>query len=89
MLRVEIRVRPGASRVEVGGEVGGRLLVRVHAPAVDGRATEAACKAVAEAFGVKAYAVELVTGATTRDKVVEIDGDAAALAERLRTLLVQ
>ncbi len=46
-MRVTIRVRPGAGRTQVGGEHAGALLVRVGAPAVDGRATEAALAAVA------------------------------------------
>jgi len=71
-VRVEIRVRPGASRTRVGGSRDGRLVVAVSARAVDGAATEAALAAVAEAFGVRRRAVTLVRGVTSRDKVVEI-----------------
>ena len=87
MLRVEIRVRPGASRPGVGGAVGGRLQVRVSARAVDGRATMAALAAVADAFDVRPADVTLVRGATMRDKLVEIDGDAESLMARLDELL--
>jgi uncharacterized protein YggU (UPF0235/DUF167 family) len=73
-LRVPLRVRPGAGRTRVGGSYGGALVVRVSAPAVDGRATEAALAAVAAAFGVRRNAVTLVTGATSRSKVVAVDG---------------
>jgi uncharacterized protein YggU (UPF0235/DUF167 family) len=73
-VRVTIRVRPGAGRTAVGGEHDGALVVRVGARAVDGRATEAALAAVAEAFGVRRSAVTLVTGATSRTKVVDVDG---------------
>ncbi|WP_299953113.1 DUF167 domain-containing protein [uncultured Modestobacter sp.] len=69
-----IRVRPGAGRTAVGGEHDGALVVRVSARAVDGKATEAALAAVADAFGVRRSAVTLVTGATSRTKVVEVDG---------------
>jgi uncharacterized protein len=81
---VSIRVRPGSGRTAVGGSHDGALVVRVTAPAVDGRATEAALAAVAEAFAVRRAAVRLVTGATSRTKVVEIDGGDDG---RLRTLL--
>ena len=50
-------------------------MVRVSAPAVDGRATEAALAAVAAAFGVRRGAVTLVTGKTSRTKVVEVARD--------------
>ena len=85
-VRVTIRVRPGAGRTVVGGAHDGALVARVAAPAVDGRATEAALAAVAEALGVRRREVHLVTGATSRTKVVEVDGGdparPAALLER-------
>jgi len=81
-MRVAIRVRPGASRTRVGGAYGERLVVAVGARAVDGAATEAALDAVAKAFGVRRRAVTLVVGATSRDKVVQIElADDAAAAE--------
>jgi uncharacterized protein YggU (UPF0235/DUF167 family) len=96
-VRLAIRVKPGSSRASVGGRHGAghddpgsrgdALVVAVTARAVDGKATEAALRAVADAFGVKRRAVTLVTGATSRDKVVEVDGDAGALAARRDILL--
>lgn len=87
-MRITIRVRPGTAQTGVGGTHDGALVVRVAARAVEGRATEAALAAVAEAFGVRRPAVRLVSGATSRTKVVEIDDlglpDGAA---RLRELL--
>jgi len=75
-VRVAIRVKPGASRTQVGGAYGDALVVAVSARAVDGAATEAALAAVADAFGVRRRHVDLVTGATSRDKVVELDDTA-------------
>jgi len=72
-VRVAIRVRPGASRTRVGGRYGERLVVAVTARAVDGAATQAALTAVADALGVRPRHVTLVTGATSRDKVVDVD----------------
>lgn len=89
-MRVAIRVRPGASRTVVGGAYGGALVVRVSARAVDGAATEAALGAVAKAIGVRRRQVRLVTGATSRDKVVEVTGDdEAGLRSVVARLLAQ
>jgi uncharacterized protein YggU (UPF0235/DUF167 family) len=82
-VRVTVRVRPGASRTVVGGDHDGALVVRVSARAVDGRATEAALAALADAFGVRRRHVTLVSGTTSRTKVVDVVGD----DERLRTVL--
>ena len=79
-IRIAIRVRPGAPRTRVGGAYGDALVVHVAALPVDGAATEAALRAVAAAFGVPNGAVRLVTGTTSRTKVVEVDGDPAELA---------
>lgn len=86
-MRIAIRVKPGAARTAVGGRHGAALVVSVTARAVDGKATEAALRAVAEAFNVRRRDVSLVTGATSRDKVVEIDGEAGHLAGRRDALL--
>jgi len=59
-------------------------VVRVSAPAVDGRATAAALAAIAAAFGVRPRSVRLVSGATSRTKVVDVDGaDPAVLGQLL------
>jgi len=88
-MRLTIRVRPGASRPKVSGEHDGALVVAVSARAVDGRATEAALTALAAALGVRRRDVRLVSGATSRTKVVEIEAsgdDEPALAARVSAL---
>ena len=82
-MRITIRVRPGASHPGVGGEHDGALVVRVSSPAVDGRATAAALAAVAAAFGVRRQAVTLVTGASSRTKVIDVRGADPAVLGRL------
>lgn len=82
-MRVTVRVRPGASRTRVGGSYGDALVVRVQERAVDGRANAAALRAVAEAVGVPRRSVRLVSGATSRTKVFEIDRADPVALQRL------
>jgi uncharacterized protein YggU (UPF0235/DUF167 family) len=88
---VAVRVRPGAGRTRVGGTYPGphgpALIIAVGAPAVDGKATEAVRRALADALGVRAADVTLRIGATSRDKVFTVDFPAAELEPRLTGLL--
>ncbi|MEU4294040.1 DUF167 domain-containing protein [Kribbella sp. NPDC026596] len=90
-MRILLRVRPGASRTAVGGRYDGvagpALVVAVTARAVDGRATKAVLEAVAAAFDVRRSAVTLIRGATSRDKLVDIQGAESNIRLKLEGLL--
>lgn len=81
-MRVRVRVRTGAPRTRVGGTHGEALLVWVRARPVEGAANAELLRALAEAFGVRAAAVRLLSGASGRDKWVQIDGDEEVLTAR-------
>ncbi len=87
---VAVRVKPGAGRIRVGGAYPGphglAVIVAVQAPAVDGRATEAARRALAEALDLPAARVSLRTGQTSRDKLFLVASPPADLAARLTAL---
>ena len=87
---VAVRVKPGASRARVGGRhdgpYGPALVIAVGAPAVDGRATEAARRAVAEALGVRPSGITLRAGAASRDKLFTLTDPPVDLDERVRRL---
>lgn len=82
-MRITVWVRPGSPRPRVGGDHGGALVVQVSPRAVDGQATAAALAAVADAFGVRRSAVTLVTGATSRTKILDVEGAGPAELARL------
>ncbi|HEU4426790.1 MAG TPA: DUF167 domain-containing protein [Pilimelia sp.] len=85
-----MRVKPGASRIKVGGRYdgpfGAAIVVAVTAPPVDGRATEGARLALAAALGIRPARVSLQAGAASRDKLFAIADPPADLRERVRTL---
>ena len=82
-MRFSIRVRPGASRNHVGGSHDGALVVKVTARAVEGQANAAVVRALAEALGLPRQAVSIVSGATSRTKVVQVEGVADDTLEAL------
>ncbi len=82
--RIAVRLQPRARREEVVGLRGDAIVIRVTAPPVDGRANAALCAFVAKRAGVPKSAVEVVSGATARDKVLEVRGvDQATLRAAL------
>jgi hypothetical protein len=90
VVTVAVRVKPGASRTRVGGSHPGphgpALVVAVTAPAVDGRATEAARRALAEALGVRVAGVSLRLGAASRDKLYTVAPVTSEVLDRLHAL---
>ena len=77
-VRLALRVLPRSSRTTVDGVRDRRLLVRVTAPPVDAAANRAAIDALAERLGVPRATIRIVSGATGRNKTVEIAGLSAA-----------
>jgi uncharacterized protein len=72
---LEVRVIPRARRDELAGERDGRLLVRVTAPPLEGRANAAVCELIAKAAGVPKTSVAVIRGERSRDKLVRIAGN--------------
>ena len=78
-----VRIQPRASKNEVVRQENGSLKIRLTAPPVDGAANEALVKFLADRFSVAKSQVEIVSGHTSRDKIVRITGANAADAEGL------
>ncbi len=70
----DVRIVPNAPRNAVERNADGSWKVRVHAPAVDGKANEALLRYLAkEVFGVPVSAVALVKGEKNRNKTVRVE----------------
>jgi hypothetical protein len=72
-LRVEVRIQPKASRDEVIEQPDGTLKVKTTAPPVKGAANRACMGLLAEYFGVRKSDIRIVSGFTSRNKVIEIE----------------
>jgi len=87
---IAVRVKPGSSRTRVGGRYDGpfgpAVVVAVHAPPVDGRATAAVLRALADALDLRPAALRLRSGAAARDKLVEVDDPPEDLDARIDAL---
>jgi uncharacterized protein len=72
--RISLYVQPGASKTQIAGMHDGLIKVRVAAPPVEGAANQALVEFVAKRLSIPKSRVRVVSGLTSRRKVLEIDG---------------
>ena len=83
MARVAVKVHPRAKRSAVAGRFGDGWKVDLAAPPVDGKANDECVRLFAELAGVPRSRVRIVTGASNRNKVVEVEGIAQDTLEAI------
>jgi uncharacterized protein (TIGR00251 family) len=71
---IAVRLQPRARANEIVGERDGMLVVRVSAPALEGRANDALCRLIAKRAHVGVRSVSVVRGASSREKIVRVEG---------------
>jgi uncharacterized protein (TIGR00251 family) len=82
--RLRLRVSPGAARSAVVGRHGDAWKVRLAAAPERGRANDALVELLSETLAVPRSTVRLVSGAASRDKIVELAGlDPETIDDRL------
>ncbi|QJU07034.1 DUF167 domain-containing protein [Candidatus Saccharibacteria bacterium oral taxon 955] len=73
-MKISVHLKPNSrhrEEVVVGDD--GVLIIYTKAPAIEGRANEAATKLLAKHFGASPSNIKLLRGATSKNKVFEID----------------
>jgi uncharacterized protein (TIGR00251 family) len=80
--RISVVVSPGASRSELVGRQGDAWKVRVAAAPERGKANDAVLELLAETLAVPRASVTLVSGGSSRNKIVELTGIAPDEIER-------
>lgn len=73
-VRFAVRLTPRSAVERVEDVVDGVLKVRVMAPAVEGAANNALIRLLADELGVARRDIQIVAGATSRQKLVIVDG---------------
>ena len=85
VVTLTLHVQPGAKRSEIAGLHGEALKIRLAAPPIEGRATQALLKYIAGLFDVPLRQVELRQGGQSRHKVVAIVGSKVEPESLLKT----
>ena len=71
---IDVRVIPRAARSGLAGNREGILVVRLHAPPVDGAANAELVEVLSEALGVPKRAITILAGQRGRLKKVRVEG---------------
>lgn len=71
---IRVKAVPGASRDAIAGLLGDRLKVRVAAAPEGGKANDAICALLAKALGAKPRDASVVSGHTSPEKLVRVEG---------------
>ncbi|MCF4165385.1 DUF167 domain-containing protein [Zavarzinia compransoris] len=87
-VRLAVRLSPRASRNALDGVVTGAdgrtaVAIKLNAPPVDGAANDALIRFLADALDVPKSSVAIRSGHTSRQKLVQIQGAATVLLQRL------
>ena len=73
-LSLSLAIQPGARKNQIVGEFDGCLKLKIAAPPVDGEANKAVLSWLAKLLGLKKSQLELASGATSRRKIIKIQG---------------
>jgi uncharacterized protein YggU (UPF0235/DUF167 family) len=73
-VRFAVRLTPRSAIDRVDGVVDGVLRARVGAPAVEGAANNALIRLIADELGIATRDVRIVAGASSRQKLLVVDG---------------
>jgi uncharacterized protein len=76
-----VKVVARAGKNQIVGKEGDAVKIRLNAPPVEGKANEALVKFLAETLGVTRSQIEIVTGHTSRHKVLRVRGVTARQIE--------
>jgi uncharacterized protein len=71
-MKIKVYIKPNAKKNEVLPQPDGSYIVRVNAPAVDGKANAQLIEVLAGHFKKSKSSVVLTVGARSRNKIVEI-----------------
>ena len=86
MVKMQPKARQPGLRGERPSASGPRLGIAVTEAAENGKANRAVCATLAEALNIAQSSVQIVSGASSREKLLAVTGDPATLAEKLRRI---
>jgi uncharacterized protein (TIGR00251 family) len=73
MMQKRVKVKPNAKQQKIEELADGSLNAHLKSPPLDGKANEELIKLLAKKFDVPKSSIRIKSGATSRQKLIEID----------------
>lgn len=83
MIKLGVKVVPGASSSKIVGWLGDELKIRISEAPEKGKANRAVVKLLAKHLEISASDIKIISGHSSSHKKLEINIDEALLAEKL------
>lgn len=74
-MKKQVKVKPNSKQQKIEEAADGSLTVHLKSPPVDGKANEELIKLLSAKFNVSKSQITIKLGASSRNKLVEIDTD--------------
>ena len=71
-MNISVKAKPNSREEKVEQIAEGQFVVSVKEPPIQGRANEAIIRALAEYFSVSKLQIKIISGWTSRQKIIEI-----------------
>jgi uncharacterized protein (TIGR00251 family) len=82
-LLLSVKVHPGAGKNSVVGSLKGELIVKIKARPQKGKANSELVSVLAKRLGIPKSAVQIVSGSTSRHKILLLDKECLPAVEAL------
>lgn len=73
-MRISVKAKPNAKENKVEKIDESNFVISVKKPPIQGRANEAIINALAEFLGISKFQIKIISGWTSRQKVIEVIG---------------
>jgi uncharacterized protein (TIGR00251 family) len=74
-MQITVKVKPNSKEQKIIEEDDGSLTIRLKSPPVDGKANEELIKVLSKKYSVPKSYIRIKSGASSRQKLIEIDTD--------------
>ena len=86
-IKFGVKVAPNSSKCEIVGVIEDSLKIKLDVPPVEGKANEKCIKFLSKLLGVPKTSITIVSGETSKNKILFIKGGAEELSAKITSFL--